>query len=181
MVASVALLPTTSRAMMWVRHGGCNVTMHVQRWTALTIHIDFINPSWGTVKPTRLRSDNHVTGNAMHSAGYYSWWLNCNSLSPRRSRGYFKNAVFNVILLTSTFRSSNDNAFGLTPRGLTNNMSALVKVMAWCRQATSHYLNHWWPRSMLPYGIIICHNKITAVDLKFRNPQIPSTGYPIFK
>ena len=25
--------------------------------------------------------------------------------------------------------------------------------MAWCRQATSHYLNQCWPRSMPPYGI----------------------------
>ena len=26
--------------------------------------------------------------------------------------------------------------------------------MAWCRQATSHYLNQCWPRSLSPYGII---------------------------
>ena len=25
--------------------------------------------------------------------------------------------------------------------------------MAWCRQATSHYLSQWWPRSLLPYGL----------------------------
>ena len=25
--------------------------------------------------------------------------------------------------------------------------------MAWCRQATSHYLSQCWPRSMLPYGV----------------------------
>ena len=25
--------------------------------------------------------------------------------------------------------------------------------MAWCRQATSHYLNHCWPRSMSLYGV----------------------------
>ena len=31
--------------------------------------------------------------------------------------------------------------------------STLVQVMAWCRQATSHYLNQCWPRSMSPYGI----------------------------
>ena len=24
--------------------------------------------------------------------------------------------------------------------------------MAWCRQAPSHYLSQYWPRSMLPYG-----------------------------
>ena len=29
----------------------------------------------------------------------------------------------------------------------------LVQVMAWCRQASSHYLNQCWPRSMPPYGV----------------------------
>ena len=31
--------------------------------------------------------------------------------------------------------------------------STLVQVVAWCRQATSHYLGQCWSRSMLPYGI----------------------------
>ena len=31
--------------------------------------------------------------------------------------------------------------------------STLVQVIVWCRQATSHYLHHWWPRYMSPYGI----------------------------
>ena len=32
--------------------------------------------------------------------------------------------------------------------------STLVQVMAWCRQATSHYLSQCWPRPMPPYGVI---------------------------
>ena len=31
--------------------------------------------------------------------------------------------------------------------------STFVQVMAWCRQATSHYLSHWWPILMSPYGV----------------------------
>ena len=31
--------------------------------------------------------------------------------------------------------------------------STLVQVMAWCRQATSHYLTQCWPRYLLPYGV----------------------------
>ena len=31
--------------------------------------------------------------------------------------------------------------------------STLVQLMAWCRQATSHYLSQCWPRSMLPNGV----------------------------
>ena len=30
----------------------------------------------------------------------------------------------------------------------------LLQVMAWCRQATNHYLSQCWPRSMSPYGVI---------------------------
>ena len=36
---------------------------------------------------------------------------------------------------------------------LTDDKSTLVQVMAWCHQATSHYLSQCWPRSMSPYGI----------------------------
>ena len=35
----------------------------------------------------------------------------------------------------------------------TNEKSTLVQVMAWCHQATSHYLSQCWPTSLLPYGI----------------------------
>ena len=29
----------------------------------------------------------------------------------------------------------------------------LKSLMAWCRQATSHYLSQFWPRSLSPYSI----------------------------
>ena len=32
-------------------------------------------------------------------------------------------------------------------------LSTLAQVMAWCRQAASHYMSPYWPRSMSPYGI----------------------------
>ena len=40
-----------------------------------------------------------------------------------------------------------------TSLGFTDNKSTLVPVMAWCHQATSHYLNQCWPRSKPPYGV----------------------------
>ena len=43
-------------------------------------------------------------------------------------------------------------ALGRTPLDPTDDKSTLVQVMAWCRQATSHYLNQWWHRSMSSYG-----------------------------
>ena len=36
---------------------------------------------------------------------------------------------------------------------LPNDNSILVQIMAWCRQATNHYLSLCWPRSMSPYGV----------------------------
>ena len=70
-----------------------------------------------------------------------------NSLAPGRPRCLFKTAIFNLILLIGIFTSSKDNALRWMPRDLTDNKSTLVKVMAWCRQATSHYLSQCWPRS----------------------------------
>ena len=39
------------------------------------------------------------------------------------------------------------------PQNLIDEKSALGQAMAWCHQATSHYLSQCWSRSMLPYGI----------------------------
>ena len=36
---------------------------------------------------------------------------------------------------------------------LTANKTVLVQAMAWCRQATSHYLNQGWPILPSPYGV----------------------------
>ena len=38
------------------------------------------------------------------------------------------------------------------PLDLADDKSTLVQVMAWCRQATSHYLSQCWPRFMSPNG-----------------------------
>ena len=38
-------------------------------------------------------------------------------------------------------------------RDLTDDKSTLVQVMAWCHQATSHYLSQCWPSFLSPYGV----------------------------
>ena len=76
-----------------------------------------------------------------------------NSLAPGRPRCYFKTAIWNLVLLISIFTSFKDNALRWMPRDLTDDKSTLVQVMAWCRQATSNYLNQCWPRSLLPNGV----------------------------
>ena len=39
------------------------------------------------------------------------------------------------------------------PLDITGDKSTLVQVMAWCHQATSHYLSQCWPRYLLLYGV----------------------------
>ena len=74
-------------------------------------------------------------------------------LAPGRPGCHCKTAIFNLVLLIGIFTSSKDNALRWMPRDLSNDKSTLVQVMAWCRQATSHYLSQCWPGSMSPYGI----------------------------
>ena len=86
-------------------------------------------------------------------------WLHCethseiNSLAPRRPGCHFKTAIFNLVQSIGIFTSSNDNALRWMPRDLTDDNSTLVQVMAWYRQATSHYLSQCWPSSMSLYGV----------------------------
>ena len=74
-------------------------------------------------------------------------------MAPGRSGCDLKNVIFNLVLLIGLFRSSYDNVLRWMPQDLTDDKSTLVQVMAWCRQATSHYLNQCWQRSPTPYDV----------------------------
>ena len=77
-----------------------------------------------------------------------------NSLAPGRSEFDSKNVIFNLVLLIGTFRSYHDNALRCMPQDITDDKSKLVQVLAWYRQATSHYLSQLWLSSLLPYGVV---------------------------
>ena len=59
---------------------------------------------------------------------------------------------------------------------LTNDKSILVKVMAWCRQATSHYLSQCWSRSLSPYGITRPHS-IKHIKFHTREYEVEITWW----
>ena len=100
----------------------------------------------------RYRSANHsLAGICIRAQGIPTIFF--NSLAPGRPRCHFKTAIFNLVLLIGIFTSSKDNALRWMPRDLTDDKSTLVQVMAWCRQATSHYLSQCWPSYMSPYGV----------------------------
>ena len=75
------------------------------------------------------------------------------SLAPGKSACDSKSVIFNLVLLIGIFRSSHGNALWWMPQDLTDDKSTLVQVMAWCHQATSHYLSQCWLSSFSPYGV----------------------------
>ena len=52
----------------------------------------------------------------------------------------------------------------------------MVHVMAWCCQATIHYLNQCWPRSMLPYDVTrpqwVNHNILIMTESCHKTRQL---------
>ena len=63
-------------------------------------------------------------------------------------------SAFNVGLVRiGTMSTSCAIGFRWVPQNPIDNKSTLVQVMAWCRQATSHYMSLCWPRFISPYGV----------------------------
>ena len=77
-----------------------------------------------------------------------------NSLVLGRLQWHFRWVIFMLILVIDDWCISCEIAVRWMSLDLTDDKSTLVQVMAWCRQATSHYLNQCWPRSVSPYGVI---------------------------
>ena len=71
-----------------------------------------------------------------------------NSLARERFQFNFK-----LILVNGGWSISHEIALRWMPLDLTDDKSTLVQVMAWCRQATSHYLSQCWHISVSPNGI----------------------------
>ena len=61
--------------------------------------------------------------------------------------------ILKLILVTNGCDISSEIAHRWTSLDLSDDKSTLVHVMTWCRQATSHYLNLFLPRSRPPYGV----------------------------
>ena len=81
-------------------------------------------------------------------------WPHCNiafnSLWPWRFQWNFRWVLFKPITVIDTCC---EIALRRMSLDLTDDKSTLVQVMAWCRQATSHYLSQCWPRFMSRYGV----------------------------
>ena len=76
-----------------------------------------------------------------------------NSLAPGKFEWNFRYVFFKWILMVDGWGISSEIALILMSMDFTDDQSTLLQVMAWCRQATSHYLSQCWPRSLSPYGV----------------------------
>ena len=65
----------------------------------------------------------------------------------------FRYLIFQIISVIDGWGISCELALRWMSLDLTDDKSTLVQIMAWCRQATSHYLSQCWPRSLSPYGV----------------------------
>ena len=74
-------------------------------------------------------------------------------IGPGKFEWNFRYVIYNQILVTDGCGISCEIALLWMSLDFTNYQSTLVQVMAWCHQATSHYLSQCWPRSLSPYGI----------------------------
>ena len=65
------------------------------------------------------------------------------------------------------------------PQDLTSDKSTLVQIMAWCCQATSHYLSQCWPRSLSPHHATMpqwIKQIIISLKVDYKNPFIVWTN-----
>ena len=113
----------------------------------------------------------------LHLLGVKPWWwwwynpcrLICqyvNSLDPGRFQFHFRLVILKLTLVNGGWGISYEIALRWMPLDITDDKSTLVQVMAWCRQATSHYLTQCWPRSMSPNGVT---NPQWVKDIIIRN------------
>ena len=75
------------------------------------------------------------------------------SLSPKRFKRNFGWVLFKSITVIDGWDTCCEIAHRRMSLDLTDDKSTLVQVMAWCHQATSHYLSQCWPSFLLLYGV----------------------------
>ena len=79
--------------------------------------------------------------------------MRLNSLTPGKFEWNSRYVIFKQIFVIDGWGISCEIALIWMSLDTIDDQSTLVQVMAWCRQATSHYLGQCWPRSLPPYGV----------------------------
>ena len=76
-----------------------------------------------------------------------------NLLWPGGFSWDFRWVLFKPITMIDGWDTCCEIAIRRMSLDLTDDKSTLVQVMAWCRQATSHYLSQCWPSFLSPYDV----------------------------
>ena len=122
-----------------------------------------------------------------HKLHWNKWYLLSinllfNSLAPGKFEWNFRYAIFKWISVIGGWGISCEIALIWMSLYFTDDQSTLVQVMAWCHQATSHYLSQCWPRSLSPYGVTrsqwVKYQLITSVLTYYVSTQ-PDLGFGI--
>ena len=102
----------------------CAFIVHMQLW-----HND------ADRTPQETCNISGMTGNPTDSV---------NTLMQRQNGHHFADDTFKRIFVNENVRILIEISLKFVPKGPINNIPSLVQIMAWRRQATSHYLNQWW-------------------------------------
>ena len=94
-----------------------------------------------------------ITNCTVNILGCFILIQSINSLAPGRFEWNFWHVIFKQILVIDGWGISCEIALIWMSLDFPDDQSTLVQLMAWCHQATSHYLSQCWPRSLSPYGV----------------------------
>ena len=119
---------------------------------------------------TSLQSNavSHRLGENLKSALYYNQGY-VDSLAPVRCGLNLYISSFQIQTKDIYLEHFLWNCPQLNTYDITGRQTTLVQVIAWCRQATSHYTNQCWPTSLSPLGVTRQHTT--------HNTQHNSTQY----
>ena len=92
--------------------------------------------------------------------------VHINSLAPGKCGSNFNSMIFKLIIQNSSLGTYCDVTLMWMQLNLTNGKSTLAQVMAWCRQALSHYLGQCCPR-FIRHMASLGHRKLTLYQHYF--------------
>ena len=138
--------PALVQIMAWRRPG--DKPLSGPMMVSLLTHICVTRPQWVWRLPIVWSAQSNAGLSDLARVGKYF-----NPLAPGKFEWNFRYVIFKWILVIDVWGFSYRIALRWMSLGFTDDQSTLVQVMAWCRQATSHYLSQCWPRSLSPYGV----------------------------
>ena len=133
-------------------------------WIAINISLSFVPkgpidniPSLVQIMAWRRSGDKPLSEPMMvslltHICVTRPQWVNSLALEDCNEIKRFKKGDFQTDVSDSGLKCLLWNCPQMNATWSNCDQSILVQIMAWCRQATSHYLNQCWPWLMSLYG-----------------------------